>query len=347
MRPPPRVHAPDLAAKVALLRQPRTYPDAPSRIDTVETHMSWVFLTDRHAYKLKKPVRYAFLDFSTLAARRRNCAEEVRLNQALAPGVYLGVVPLALDESGNVRLEAEGHVLEWLVKMRRLPADRMLDRLLRHGAVRESEIEELARRLADFYRQSPPVAIRGEDYWTEYCRMLKANHAVLGEPACALPPARVREVHEKIFSWLEQAQPVFAGRAAAGRIVDGHGDLRPEHICLEPRPVIFDRLEFNRQFRLVDAADELASLAMECDRLGAAWVGDILFRAYAAVTQDHPSAALVSFYMAYRACLRARLAILHVRELETAAWGKWQALAGDYLQRAAGYSARLGASGFK
>ncbi len=347
MRPLPRARAPDLAAKVALLRQPQTYPDAPSRIDTVETHMSWVFLTERHAYKLKKPVRYAYLDFSTRAARRHNCAEELRLNRALAPGVYLGVVPLALDESGNAHLEAEGRVLEWLVKMRRLPADRMLDRLLRDRAVRESEIEELARRLADFYRQGPPVVMRGEDYWMEYHRMLEANLAVLGDPAYALPPARVRAGHEKISFWLEQAQPVFAGRPAAGRIVDGHGDLRPEHICLEPRPVIFDRLEFNRQFRVVDAADELASLAMECDRLGAAWVGEILFRAYAAVTQDRPSAALISFYMAYRACLRARLAILHVRELEKAAWGKWQALADDYLHLAAGYSARLGASGFE
>ena len=95
-------------------------------------------------------MRYAFLDFSTRAARRCNCAEELRLNQALAPGVYLGVVPLVRDESGNARLEAEGRVLEWLVKMRRLPADRMLDRLIRQRAARESEIEELARRLADF-----------------------------------------------------------------------------------------------------------------------------------------------------------------------------------------------------
>ena len=155
MRPLPRVRELDLAAKVALLRQPQTYPEAPSRIDTVETHMSWVFLTERHAYKLKKPVRYAFLDFSTRAARRRNCAEELRLNQALAPGVYLGVVPLVRDESGNARLEAEGRVLEWLVKMRRLPADRMLDRLIRQRAARESEIEELARRLADFLPPKP------------------------------------------------------------------------------------------------------------------------------------------------------------------------------------------------
>jgi aminoglycoside phosphotransferase family enzyme len=347
MRPPPRVRAPDLAAKVALLRQPQTYPDAPSRIDAVETHMSWVFLTDRHAYKLKKPVRYDYLDFSTLAARRRNCAEEVRLNQALAPGVYLGVVPLALDESGNARLEAEGRVLEWLVKMRRLPADRMLDRLIRDRAVRESEIEELARRLAGFYRQSPAVDIRGEDYWMEYRRMLEANQSVLGDPAYALPPAQTRVVHEKLFHWLERARQAFVARVAAGRVLDGHGDLRPEHICLEPRPVIFDRLEFNRQFRIVDAADELASLTMECERLGAPWIGDILFRAYAAATQDHPPSSLVSFYCAYRACLRARLALLHLRDLEPAAWGKWRALAGDYLRLAAGYSARLDASGFK
>src|SRR5512144_2014808 len=109
-------------AKVAFLLQPRTYPEAPPRIELVETHMSWVFLTERYAYKLKKPVRHDFLDFSTLAARYRNCLEELRLNRRLAWNVYLDIVPLAVDPAGQVRLEGTGEVIDWLVKMRRLPA---------------------------------------------------------------------------------------------------------------------------------------------------------------------------------------------------------------------------------
>src|SRR3989338_3277770 len=110
----------DQEAKVAFLRQPQAYPEKPARIETIETHMSWVFLTPQHAYKLKKPVRYDYLDFSTVAARKKNCEEERRLNQRLAPGVYLNVIPLTLDSDGAMRLGEPGEILDWLVMMRRL-----------------------------------------------------------------------------------------------------------------------------------------------------------------------------------------------------------------------------------
>ena len=118
-----RERAMDLQAKVAFLKQPQTYPDHPPRVETIETHMSWVFLTPQHAFKLKKPVRYDYLDFSTLAARKKNCEEEVRLNQRLAPGVYRGVVALTMDARGEARIDGQGEVVDWLVKMRRLSAE--------------------------------------------------------------------------------------------------------------------------------------------------------------------------------------------------------------------------------
>ena len=334
----------DLAAKVAALREPRAYPEPPGSIEAVETHMSWVFLTPEFAYKLKKPVRYAYLDFSTLAARARNCAEELRLNQRLAPGVYLGVVALTQESDGRVRINGEGEVVEWLVKMRRLPLYRMLDSLIRRDAVLPEDIQRLALLLAVFYRECPPVEMRGEDYRRDYEAMLGANLAVLGDPAYGLPVETVRKVYARLAEFARQAPGLLAPRAAHNRIVEGHGDLRPEHVCLEARPVIFDRLEFNREFRLVDAADELGSLAMECERLGAAWIGPALFEAYAESTGDRAPPALLHFYMSYRASLRARLAILHTRELPRAAWDKWRALAADYLRLAATHAERLAAS---
>jgi len=331
----------DLAAKVAALKDPHTYPEPPGRIEPVETHMSWVFLTPEFAYKLKKPVRYAYLDFSTLAARGGNCAEEVRLNRVLAPNVYLGVAALTRNDEGRVRIDGEGEVVEWLVKMRRLPSHRMLDSLIRRDAVLPEDIQRLALLLAVFYRECAPIEMPADDYRREYEAKLDANLEVLGDPAFGLPIEAMHVLHARLAAFAVQAPGLLAPRAAQQRVVEGHGDLRPEHVCLEARPVIFDRLEFNREFRLVDAADELASLAMECERLGAGWIGGTLFDVYTATTGDRPAPALLNFYMSYRASLRARLAILHVRELRRADSGKWRVLAADYLRLAAVHAARI------
>ncbi len=331
----------DLAAKVAALRNLRAYPEPPGKIEAIETHMSWVFLTPGFAYKLKKPVRYAYLDFSTLAARHRCCVDEVRLNQRLAPGVYLGMAALTQDGEGRVRIDGEGEVVDWLVKMRRLPLYRMLDSLIRRDAVLPEDIQRLALLLAVFYRESPPVVTRAEDYRREYETKLGANLEVLGDPAYGLAVETARATHARLADFVEREPGLLAARAAQNRIVEGHGDLRPEHVCLEARPVIFDRLEFNREFRLVDAADELASLAMECERLGASWIGEVLFKEYAKATRDRAPPVLMHFYMSYRASLRARLAILHTRELPRVAWDKWRALAADYLRLAAVHAARI------
>ena len=331
----------DLEAKLALLRQPQTYPEHPQRIETIETHMSWVFLTEHHAYKLKKPVRYGFLDFSTLAARRKNCAEEVRLNRHLAPGVYLGVVALAIDAQDRVRLEAEGEAVEWLVKMRRLPAERMLDYRIQHNLLESVELHELAEWLAHFYRERVPLKMSGEEYCRNYENNIRINHEGLADAAYGLPAALIESVHEAQQHFLQRSPELVGRRAEDGRIVEGHGDLRPEHVCLKSPLVIFDRLEFNRAFRIIDVADELAFLAMECERLGAPQVERELFQAYHRVTGDHPPPPLVCFYKTYRACLRARLAIWHVHELAESDWPRWQTVAEEYLLLAENYSEKL------
>lgn len=299
--------------------------------------MSHVFLTSRHAYKLKKPVRYAFLDFSTLALREQACHEEVRINQRLAPGVYLATVPLAADLSGRLRLEAQGEVQDWLVKSRRLPAERMLDSLILRGALRDDEIERLAQRLARFYRDAPRVPLSGQEYRARLAADLELSRATLLAPEFRLPVDTVQLVHRALSDFLQREAIGFDKRVEAGYLVEGHGDLRPEHVCLEWPPVVFDSLEFNARFREVDPVDELGFLAMECERLGAPQVGPIVLRVYAVETGDTPAKSLVAFYQAYRAVVRARLAILHVRELAPVDWPKWQTLTGDYLRLAARY----------
>ena len=333
-----------LEARVAVLRDPESYPEKPVRVDAVETHMSWVFLTDRYAYKLKKPVRYDFLDFSTLALRRHNCEEEVRLNRRLAPDVYLGTLPLMVDASGCMRLGGEGKPVEWLVRMRRLPAARMLDALIRQHALQEADVDNLALLLAEFYRACPPVALGAEEYRAGLRAAIELNRAELSPPAYDLPRDLIETVHDAQADFLCRHAALIDARVAAGKIVEGHGDLRPEHICLLAPPVVIDCLEFSRRLRLVDPVDELAFLAMECERLEAPRVGERLLHTYAQVTHDQPAAALVSFYKSFRAGLRARFAIAHLRELDASEWPKWRQSAGDYLRLSGRYAGQFSAT---
>ena len=332
---------PDLDAKIAFLRQPRAYPGKPAHIEIIETHMSWVFLTPQHAFKLKKPVCYDYLDFSTVVARKTNCHAELRLNQRLAPGVYLDVVPLTLDNHGEMHLGGRGEIIDWLVMMRRLPAERMLDHLIRRRILEPVELRAVAEILARFYRESTALATDAEEYRRQYEHKVRINHEALADPAYGLPATLVEAAYRVQRNFLKRAPELLEQRARNGRIVEGHGDLRPEHVCVESPPVIYDRLEFNRAFRIIDPADELAFLAMECDRLEAPQVEPELYGAYRRMTGDYPSPQLIYFYKAHRACLRARLAIWHLRDLEPGVWPRWRATAGEYLRLAESYGGKL------
>ncbi|MBI1900849.1 MAG: AAA family ATPase [Planctomycetia bacterium] len=299
---------------VEFLSRPSSYPERPRRVEHVETHISHVFLTDRHAFKLKKPVQFDFLDFSTPALRRAACDSEVRLNRRMAPGVYLGVVPIALSRSGKPLLGGSGTPVDWVVKMRRLPADRMLDKLIAAGQVSHAEVERLADRLMAFYRDAAPLVISAERYSARIEEHVRANRQELLAAAHALPEALVRRVHAAQLWLLSSARGMFDIRSNDGRVIDGHGDLRPEHVCLEIMPVVFDCIEFNAEFRQLDVLDELAFFAMECERLGAAWIGQRILEAYAEDSHDTPDKRLLSFYQCYRACVRAKVAALRAEQ---------------------------------
>lgn len=323
--------------KVAFLRQPDIYPDRPKRVEVIETHMSWVFLTESLAYKLKKPVRYDFLDFSTLEARHKDCEREVSLNRRLAGHIYLGTVPLTIQGDGDLQLDGEGRVVEWLVQMRRLPADRMLDAAIREGTVDADDVRKLSQVLADFYRLSLLLPISPAEYRRRFEEDIQSNLIELRDIRYALPKAQVDRLAAAQRQFLTEQGYLLEQRARDGRIIDAHGDLRPQHICLTASPVIIDCLEFKREFRILDPVDELAYLAIECERLGAPAIGEEILGYYSEVTGYICPLELIGFYKAFRACLRAKIAVWHFVDHEVRDHQRWLRLARTYLDLAERY----------
>lgn len=327
-----------LAEKVAFLERPESYPESPGAVEPIETHLAWVFLTDRYAYKLKKPARYSFLDFRSLAARRGDAEDEVRLNRRLAPDVYLGVVALVVDRHGGLAIEADGTTVDWLVKMRRLPRRRMLDFAIASGSVDAAALEGVTQLLATFYRQAVPVVVTPAAYRRRFQEEIAADARALAEPRYGLPADAIARTAVGQHRFIEWCPELLDVRAAAGRIVEGHGDLRPEHVCLGPPPVIIDCVEFNRDFRILDPADELAYLGLECERLGAEAIGTAVLARYGALTGDHPPEALLRFYKSVRALLRAKLAAWHLDDRTVAYPSQWFNRARAYLALAERYT---------
>jgi aminoglycoside phosphotransferase family enzyme len=333
---------PALLEKVAFLCRTAAYADGVERVDAIETHMSWVFLADGWAYKLKKPVRYEFLDFSTREARRLDCEEEVRLNRRLAPDVYVGTVPLAWDREAGFQLEGTGHPVEWLVKMRRLPAERMLDRALTAGVARPHDAVRVATVLARFYGRLAPVETSTDAYRRRLADEINACDIELKQPTFAFDPDRIAAVVCDLLAFLETNEPLIRTRVDGRRIVEGHGDLRPEHVCLLEPPVVIDCLAFNRDLRVLDAGDEISYLAMECERLDAAWFAASIIEAYREAAGDDLAQALVHFYSAFRALVRAKLAAWHTRDAPPEARAKWIGRALQYLGLAEAHSRACG-----
>ncbi|MDH4063066.1 MAG: hypothetical protein OEW19_01600 [Acidobacteriota bacterium] len=321
---------------VAFLRQARAYPDAPAAVSVIETHMSWVFLTDTDVYKLKKAIRHDGIDVRAAEMRRRNCLEEVRLNRRLAPHVYLGVVAVTRDANGRFAIGGDAEPVDWLVHMRRLPADRNLDAVIAadRAPADESKIRAAARTLARFFATSPAETMSGEEHRALLTDGIRADLRHLSEERYGLPRPKVELLARAQLAFLRDCPEVFDARVDAGHIVEGHGDLRPEHIWLDPEPAILDCVEFDRRLRLTDPADELAFLALECERLGAPEVGDWFLDAYVEATGDRPPAVLGRFYRVYRSLRRASIAAGHLDDPSVTDPGRFLERARHYLDLA-------------
>ena len=321
-------------AVLHFLRTPQAHGVAASDLQCSETHMSWLFFTPTQVLKLKKPVRTRYLDHSTVARREFDCREELRLNARLAPGVYQGLTALVRTSAG-LRLVAEesasvGETLDWLVRMRRLPESAQLSTRLARREFDALPIDALGGVLARFYLGAPAQRTTASDYLAHLRNEQRINREVLLDARWTLPGAA--EALALLDDALAEHAATVGERAQC--LVEGHGDLRPEHVYLLDPPVVIDCLEFDPRLRRVDPYDEIAFLGLECEMAGAPWIGPLLQRALARGGVPAPPPDVIETYVAARALLRARLALGHLADgLPRSDAERWRARATRYLER--------------
>ncbi len=330
--------ADDIAAKVRFLSEPASYPDRPQCVEVIETHFAWVFLSGRLAYKLKKPIRFGLVNLTSLEARRRSCDQEVVLNRRLAETTYLGVEALTLSGGGGLALGGADAVVDWLVKMVRLPAARMMDNLLRESAVTAADLTTLVTKLVRFDAAAP--LSDGQCFRERIAQQLRQARAEL-LAARDMDQGLAGHATERALRYMQHRSDRFAERLATGRIRGLHGDLRPEHVCLLPDPQIIDCLEFDETLRSLDCAQEMAFLAMECHALGDDTIWPQLLGQYRQLSGDQAPADLLHFYLGERAIVRAMLAIRHLTDPAITDTARWPAVARKYLRLATGYLERI------
>jgi aminoglycoside phosphotransferase family enzyme/predicted kinase len=302
------------------LSRPDAYPFPIERVEVEETHISLVFLAGPYAYKVKKPVNFGFLDFTTLERRRFFCEQEVLLNQRLSDGVYLGVVPIARLGS-HLHVEGEGEVVEYAVKMRRLDFEQTLLRLLQRNAVSPELVAALAERLAAFYRDAargPEIDRWGtpEAVWFNIRENLEQTEPYIG---IVLAPIQHHWIATSSERFLRERLDLFQRRITEGRIVEGHGDLHLAHVFVEAenpyRFQIVDCIEFNPRLRCGDVAVDLAFLSMDFDHHGQSEKGRWLVLRASDALDDPELPLLVHYYSVYRAHVRAKVNCFRLDEL--------------------------------
>ncbi len=332
------------AALARALRRPQAYATAPETVGFLQTHVSLLFFAGERVYKVKKPVDLGFLDFTTLERRRFFCDEEVRLNRRLAPRVYRGVVPVVRRAGGALAVGGEGEVVDWAVEMERLPEQRMLDRLLEHGAIDNALLEALTSLLVVFHARAATGAGVDEHGAPEAVGAaaldnFDALERLAGDGAW-LSRAQLHFLRARAEAWLAAGRERLLARVRAGRIREGHGDLHAGNVCFADEGVVaYDCLEFRAAFRCCDVASDLAFLAMDLDARGFPAFAQLLARRYADEARDEELLALFPFYKGYRAMVRAKVAALTAGDagLDARARAAERRRALRYLQLAAGY----------
>lgn len=296
------------------LLKPEAYPEPTHSVELLQTHVSWIFLTDKHAFKVKKPVNFGFLNFSTIDRRRFYCNEEVRLNRRLCPDIYEGVVEMR-KASGGAAFHGDGPVIDYAVKMKRLPAERMLDKLVNNNQISVAEMQKVARIIANFHQSaptSPAIAEFGQldrimFNWQENFEQ------VFPFEDTTLSAVEREQIKAWVSSFAAENADLFRRRVDEGFIRECDGDIHLENICMTDDSVyIFDCIEFNERFRYCDTAADVAFLLMDLDFHGRHDLAGEVVTTYLETSGDTAMMALIDYYKLYRAFVRGKVESLRL-----------------------------------
>ena len=293
---------------IAAMLNPEIYQDATEKVELIQTHISYIFLTKNHAYKIKKPVNFGFLDFSTLRKRHYFLEQELVLNRRLAPEIYLAVLPLVARD-GELRLGGEGKAIEYALQMVRMPQHLMMDEIARRRELSKTMIDAIVARLVPFYQQAA-TGSRVNKFGD--LSVIRYNHEenfsqIRPFVGTALSAAAFHDMVRYADSFMQRQEDLFVQRLKAGKIRDCHGDLHMRNICLADSVYIFDCLEFNPRFRYSDLAADIDFLAMDLDFHSYDELSAYFVNVFAKKSDDPDILKLVNFYKCYRAVVRGKI----------------------------------------
>jgi hypothetical protein len=292
---------------VEALMKPEAYDEAPGSIELVQTHISFVFLTKRFVYKVKKAVNFGFLDFTTLEKRRFFCEKELELNRRLCRDMYLEVVPI--NKADAIKIKGAGETVEYAVKMKRMPQERMMSRLLEENKVEDRLVDRIAKIIAEFHSKaetSRRISEFGslaviETNWKEN---YDQTEEFIGK---TISKEDFELIRSRVNNFMRRNAAVFEKRVTEGRVRDCHGDIHSGNIFITNGIYIFDAIEFNERFRYSDVAADVAFLAMDLDFRERADLSDFFVERYIKYSGDQELMRLLPFYKCYRAYVRGKV----------------------------------------
>jgi len=330
---------PELPDHLNCFFKPEFYPHPVEQIEMMQTHISWVFLTGRFAYKIKKPVNFGFLDFSSLQQRKQFCERELRLNRRLSPDIYIEVLAVSLH-GNKCTLGGESHIVDYCLKMQQFRQSDLLDNRLADNHFNPAWVDQLAGKIARFHRREEAVNNSRIDAGLLLDEHIQDNLAV-GEKHVgrALSYATMQQLSDYAEQACAELSELLNGRQTDGFVRRCHGDLHLQNITLfNYQPQLFDCIEFNDEYSMIDVMNDVAFLMMDLDAHQRPDLAMRLISRYLEHTGDYPGLKLLRYYLYYRACVRGKVACLLAAELEKEKQPPLYAQAKQYFALAASYT---------